>query len=91
MNFISQMILVFLINRIQCCVFWKCSFSLLSKVLARLDIVMMEIAKLSGMEIVGSKSIEFDGIKIQSRSISDPPLSDIDFKNKMTLASTTFN
>ena len=42
---------------------------------------MMEIVKLSGMEIVGSKSIEFDSIKIQSRSISDPPLSDIYFFN----------
>ena len=44
---------------------------------------MMEIAKSSGMEIVGSKSIEFDSIKIQSRSISDPPPSDVDLKNKM--------
>jgi len=30
-----------------------------------------------------SKSIEDDGIQIQNRSLSDPPLSDIDFKNKM--------
>ena len=42
-----------------------------------------------GMEIVGSKSIEFDGIKIQSRSISDPPLSDIDFKIKIAWVWTT--
>ena len=40
-----------------------------------------------------SKSI--DVIQIQSRSMSDPPLSDIDFKNKMawvwtTLKRTTF-
>ena len=32
-----------------------------------------------------SKSIEDDVIQIQSRSMSDPPISDIDFKNKMVL------
>jgi len=30
-----------------------------------------------------SKSIEDEVIQIQSRSVPDPPLSDIDFKNKM--------
>ena len=29
------------------------------------------------------KSIKDDIVQIQSRSMSDPPLSDIDFKNKM--------
>ena len=32
---------------------------------------------------IDSKSIEYDVIEIQSRSISDPTFSDIDFKNKM--------
>ena len=32
---------------------------------------------------IDSKSIADDVIQIQSRSMSDPPLSDIDFKNKM--------
>ena len=36
-----------------------------------------------------SKSIEDDVIQIQARSMSDPPLSDIDFKNKMTWVWTT--
>ena len=31
------------------------------------------------------------GIKFQSRSMSDPPLSDIDFRNKMALVCTTLN
>jgi len=30
-----------------------------------------------------------DVIQIQSRSMTDPPFSDIDFKNKMALASTS--
>ena len=30
---------------------------------------------------IDSKPIEDDAIQIQSRSMSDPPLSDIDFKN----------
>ena len=34
------------------------------------------------------KSIEDDAIQIQSRSMSDPTLSDIDFKNKMAWAWT---
>ena len=33
---------------------------------------------------IGFKSIEDDVIQIQSRSMSDPPLSDIDLKNKMS-------
>ena len=32
---------------------------------------------------IDSKLIEDDVIQIQCRSMSDPPLSDIDFKNKM--------
>ena len=32
---------------------------------------------------IDSKPIEDDAIQIQSRSMSDPTLSDIDFKNKM--------
>ena len=36
-----------------------------------------------------SKSIEGEIIQIQSRPMSDPPLSDIDFKNKMVLVWTT--
>ena len=32
---------------------------------------------------IDSKSIEDDDIQIQSRSMSDPILYDIDFKNKM--------
>ena len=38
---------------------------------------------------IDSQSIEDDVIRIQSRSMSDPTLSDIDFKNKMALAYTT--
>ena len=36
-----------------------------------------------------SKSIEYDVIEILSRSMSDPTLSDIDFKNKMAWVWTT--
>ena len=36
-----------------------------------------------------SKSIEDGFIQIQSRSMPDPPLSDIDFKNKMAWLWTT--
>ena len=36
-----------------------------------------------------STSIEDDVIQIQSRSMPDPPLSDIDFKNKMAWVWTT--
>jgi len=36
-----------------------------------------------------SKSIEYDVIEIQSRSVSDPALSDIGFKNKMAWVWTT--
>ena len=36
-----------------------------------------------------SKSIEDDIIQIQSRSMSDSPLSDIDLKNKMVWVWTT--
>ena len=39
--------------------------------------------------LIDLKSIEDDGIQIQSRSISDPTLSDIDFKNKMIPILTT--
>ena len=35
------------------------------------------------------KSIEDEDIQIQSRFMSDPSLSDIDFKNKMALVWTT--
>ena len=38
-----------------------------------------------------SKSFEYDIIEIQSRSMSDPPLSDIDFLNKMAWVWTTLN
>ena len=38
-----------------------------------------------------SKSIEYDVIEIQSRSMSDPTFSDIDFKNKMIWVWTTLN
>ena len=38
-----------------------------------------------------SKSIENNVIQIQSRSMSDPLLSDIDFKNKMAWVWTTLN
>ena len=38
---------------------------------------------------IDSKSIKDDVIQIQSRSIPDPTLSDIDFKNKMALVRTT--
>jgi len=34
---------------------------------------------------IGSKSIEDDIIQIQNRYLSDPLLSDVDFKNKMVL------
>ena len=34
---------------------------------------------------IDSKSIEYDVIQIQSRSMSDPTSSDIDFKHKMAL------
>ena len=39
--------------------------------------------------LVDSKSIEDYVIQIQSRSMSDPTLSDIDFKNKMAWVWTT--
>ena len=38
---------------------------------------------------IASKSIEHDVIEIQSRSMSDPSFSDIDFKNKMAWVWTT--
>ena len=38
---------------------------------------------------IDSKSIEDDDICIQSRSLPDPTVSDIDFKNKMALVWTT--
>ena len=38
---------------------------------------------------IDSRSIKDDLIQIQSRSLSDPPLSDIDFKNKMAWVWTT--
>ena len=41
--------------------------------------------------LIDSTSIEDDVIKIQSRSMSDPTLSDILFKNKMDLVWTTLN
>ena len=37
---------------------------------------------------IDSKLIEDDGIQIQNRSLSDPPLSDIDFKTKMAWVCT---
>ena len=37
---------------------------------------------LNDKSTIVSKSIEYDVIEIQSRSLSDPSLSDIDFKNK---------
>ena len=40
---------------------------------------------------IDSKSTEDDVIQIQGRSMSDPPLSDIDLQNKMSLVSTTLN
>ena len=40
---------------------------------------------------IDPKSIEDDVIHIQSRSMSDPCLSDIDFKNKMAWVWTTLN
>ena len=40
---------------------------------------------------IGYKSIEDDVIQILSRSISDPPHSDIDFKNKMAWVLTALN
>ena len=40
---------------------------------------------------VDSKSIEDDVIQLQSLSESDPPLSDIYFKNKMAWVWTTLN
>jgi len=39
--------------------------------------------------LIDSKLIEDDIIQIESRSLSDPPLSDIDFKNKMAWVLTT--
>ena len=39
--------------------------------------------------LIDYKSIEDDIILIESRSLSDPPLSDIDFKNKMVRVGTT--
>ena len=39
--------------------------------------------------MIVSKLIEHDFIQSQSRSMSDPALSDIDFKNKMALVWTT--
>ena len=38
---------------------------------------------------IDPKSIEYLVIEIQSRSISDPTLSDIDFKNKMAMVWAT--
>ena len=38
-----------------------------------------------------SKSIEVNVIQIQNRSMSDPPLPDNDFKNKMASVWTTLN
>ena len=38
-----------------------------------------------------SKLIEDDVIQIQSRSILDPPLSDMDFENKIAWVRTTVN
>ena len=40
--------------------------------------------------LIDSKSIEDEIIKIQSRSVSDPSLSDIDFKNEMAWIWTAF-
>ena len=40
---------------------------------------------------IDSKSIEDGVIQIKSRSMSDPTLSDIDFKNQMTWSWTTLN
>ena len=40
---------------------------------------------------IDSKSIEVNVIQIESRSLSDPPRSDIDFKNKMAWNWTTLN
>ena len=40
---------------------------------------------------IDSKLIEDNVIQIQSRSMSDPLLSDIDFKNKMAWVWTTLN
>ena len=40
---------------------------------------------------INRKSIEYDVIEIQSRSLSDPTLSDINFKNKMALVRPTLN
>ena len=39
--------------------------------------------------LINLKTIEDDVIQIQSRSMSDPTLSDIHFKNKMALVWTT--
>ena len=38
---------------------------------------------------IDSKSIVYDVIEIDSRLMSDPPLSDTDFKNKMAWVWTT--
>ena len=38
---------------------------------------------------INSKSIKYDVIEIQSLSMSDPTLSDMDFKNKMAWVRTT--
>ena len=46
---------------------------------------------LNDKSTIVSKSIEYDVIEIQSRSLSDPSLSDIDFKNKMAWVPTTLN
>ena len=40
---------------------------------------------------IDSKLIEDDVIQIQSRSMSDPILSEMDFKNKMVWVWTTLN
>ena len=46
---------------------------------------------IENLSIIDSKSIEYGVIQIQSRSMSDPPLSDMDFKNQMTWVWTTLN
>ena len=40
---------------------------------------------------INSRSIADDVIQIQSRSLSDPPLSEIDFKNKIAWVWTNLN
>ena len=48
-----------------------------------------EIQRFFNWMMIVSKLIEHDFIQSQNRSMSDPPLSDTDFKNKMALVWTT--